>query len=48
VLAHLESRIARYKRPARIVVWRELPRSGYGKVPKLEVKRLLSEGATPR
>jgi acyl-CoA synthetase (AMP-forming)/AMP-acid ligase II len=48
VLGHLESRIARYKRPARIVVWPELPRSGYGKVPKLEVKRLLREGATPR
>jgi hypothetical protein len=25
-------------------VWHALPRSGYGKVPKNEVKRLLAEG----
>lgn len=46
VLAHLDGRIARYKRPERAVVWEALPRSGYGKVPKNEVKRLLAE-ATP-
>ena len=47
VLAHLEGRLARYKWPARIVVWPELPRSGYGKVPKREVKRLLEAGEMP-
>jgi acyl-CoA synthetase (AMP-forming)/AMP-acid ligase II len=43
VLAVLEGRLARYKWPARIVVWPELPKSGYGKVAKREVKRLLEE-----
>ena len=43
VLAHLSGRLGRYKWPARIVVWDALPRSGYGKVPKAEVKRLLAE-----
>jgi acyl-CoA synthetase (AMP-forming)/AMP-acid ligase II len=44
LLALLEGRLARYKWPARIVVWPELPKSGYGKVAKREVKRLLEEG----
>jgi len=44
VLALFEGRLARYKWPARIVVWPELPKSGYGKVAKREVKRLLEEG----
>ncbi len=43
VLRHLEGRLAKYKWPSRIVVWEGLPRSGYGKVPKNEVKRLLAE-----
>jgi fatty-acyl-CoA synthase len=43
VLAHLEGRLARYKWPARVVIWPELPKSGYGKVAKREVKRLLEE-----
>lgn len=43
VMAHLDGRLGRYKWPSRIVVWDELPRSGYGKVPKNEVKRLLKE-----
>jgi acyl-CoA synthetase (AMP-forming)/AMP-acid ligase II len=43
VLAQLHGRLGRYKHPARIVVWDSLPRSGYGKVPKNEVKRLLVE-----
>ncbi len=41
VLAGLEGRLAKYKWPARLEVWDALPRSGYGKVPKAEVKRLL-------
>lgn len=43
VMAHLEGRLGRYKWPSRIVVWDALPRSGYGKVPKAEVRRLLVE-----
>jgi fatty-acyl-CoA synthase len=43
VMAHLDGRLGRYKWPAKIVVWDALPRSGYGKVPKNEVKRLLLE-----
>lgn len=42
--AHLEGRLAKYKWPARFVVWSELPKSGYGKVTKREVKQRL-EGA---
>ncbi len=43
VMAHLDGRLGRYKWPSRIVVWDALPRSGYGKVPKNEVRRLLAE-----
>ena len=43
VLAHLSTRLARYKLPSRIEVWPGLPKSGYGKVPKADVKRLLLE-----
>jgi acyl-CoA synthetase (AMP-forming)/AMP-acid ligase II len=43
VMAHLDGKLGRYKWPAKIVVWDALPRSGYGKVPKNEVKRLLAE-----
>ena len=41
--AHLEGRLAKYKWPARFVVWSDLPKSGYGKVTKREVKRRLEE-----
>ena len=45
MLAHLQDRLARYKHPLRVVVWDELPRSGYGKVPKAMVReRLEAEG----
>ena len=43
VFIHLESRLAKYKWPTRVVFWRELPKSGYGKVTKREVKRMLQE-----
>jgi acyl-CoA synthetase (AMP-forming)/AMP-acid ligase II len=46
VLAQLDGRLARYKWPARIEVWDALPKSGYGKVVKADVKRLL--GGQPR
>ncbi len=39
--AHVEGRLARYKHPASFVFWPELPKSGYGKVVKRDVKRLL-------
>jgi fatty-acyl-CoA synthase len=41
--AHLEGRLARYKWPSRFVVWPELPKPGYGKVTKREVKQRLEE-----
>ena len=42
--AHLDGHIARYKRPARFVVWPELPKSGYGKVVKRDVLARLQSG----
>lgn len=41
--AHIEGKLARYKHPAAFVVWPELPKSGYGKVVKRDVRRLLEE-----
>jgi acyl-CoA synthetase (AMP-forming)/AMP-acid ligase II len=41
LLAHLKGRIASYKMPARVVVWESLPKSGYGKVVKRDVIKLL-------
>lgn len=43
LIGHLESRIAKYKIPQRVVVWTELPKSGYGKVVKREVLKLLQD-----
>jgi acyl-CoA synthetase (AMP-forming)/AMP-acid ligase II len=43
LLAHLDGRLARYKWPSAFVFWPELPKSGYGKVTKLEVRRRLEE-----
>ena len=48
ILAYLDGRIARYKRPARVVFWAELPKSGYGKVPKALVKQHLAERGEDR
>ena len=45
LLAHLEGRLAKYKWPVRFAVWAELPKSGYGKVTKREVRRKLEENA---
>ena len=41
LLAHLEGKLAKYKWPGSFVFWPELPKSGYGKVTKRDVKRLL-------
>jgi acyl-CoA synthetase (AMP-forming)/AMP-acid ligase II len=43
LLAHLQGKLAKYKWPARFAFWPELPKSGYGKVVKRDVKRLLEE-----
>ncbi len=34
LLDFLDGKLAKYKRPRRVVFWDELPKSGYGKVPK--------------
>jgi acyl-CoA synthetase (AMP-forming)/AMP-acid ligase II len=41
LLAHLDGRLAKYKWPTTFVFWETLPKSGYGKVTKRDVKRLL-------
>jgi len=43
VLTHLDGRLAKYKWPTRVVFWSELPKSGYGKVTKREVRHMLQE-----
>ena len=43
LLGHLGGRLARYKWPHRFVFWPELPKSGYGKVTKRDVKHLLQK-----
>jgi fatty-acyl-CoA synthase len=43
VLTHLDGRLAKYKWPIRVAFWPELPKSGYGKVTKRDVKRMLQE-----
>ncbi len=45
LLAFLDGKIAKYKRPQRLYFWEELPKSGYGKVPKhLILARLRERG----
>jgi fatty-acyl-CoA synthase len=43
LLAHLDGRLAKYKWPQHFVFWSELPKSGYGKVTKRDVKHLLQK-----
>jgi acyl-CoA synthetase (AMP-forming)/AMP-acid ligase II len=43
LLAHLEPRIARYKWPKQFVRWTEMPKSGYGKIVKKNIRVLLEE-----
>lgn len=38
-------RVAKYKRPKHIIIWDDMPKSGYGKIEKKTVKRLLAKGA---
>ncbi len=41
LLAHLDGRLARYKWPAELLFWPDLPKSGYGKVAKADIRRRL-------
>lgn len=41
LLAFLDGKLARYKRPGRVFFWEALPASGYGKIPKHLVRQEL-------
>jgi acyl-CoA synthetase (AMP-forming)/AMP-acid ligase II len=43
LLAHLDGRCARYRWPRQIFFWDALPKSGYGKVVKKDIRRALLE-----
>lgn len=43
LMAHLEGKCARYRWPRLVFFWDELPKSGYGKITKKDIKRLLLE-----
>jgi len=43
LLAHLDGKLAKYKWPKRVFFWDELPKSGYGKVPKHLIRAQLFE-----
>jgi acyl-CoA synthetase (AMP-forming)/AMP-acid ligase II len=43
LLATLEGKIARYKIPRRVFFWEQVPKSGYGKVPKNVIRQQLFE-----
>jgi acyl-CoA synthetase (AMP-forming)/AMP-acid ligase II len=43
LLAHLEGRCARYRWPHQVFFWDTLPKSGYGKIVKKDIRRLLFE-----
>lgn len=43
LIGHLEARIARYKWPRRFIFWSAMPKSGYGKIVKKQIKTMLEE-----
>ena len=43
LLAHLDGRCARYRWPRQVFFWEALPKSGYGKLVKKDIRRLLVE-----
>jgi acyl-CoA synthetase (AMP-forming)/AMP-acid ligase II len=43
LLGHLEGRSARYRWPRQVFFWDALPKSGYGKIVKKDIKTLLLE-----
>jgi fatty-acyl-CoA synthase len=48
LIGHLDGKLARYKRPKLVVFWEGLPKSGYGKVPKHEIRdELIRRGEVP-
>ena len=49
LLAHLEGRTAKYRWPRHVFFWEALPKSGYGKIAKKDVREQLYErGMLPR
>jgi len=45
ILRHLDGRCAKYRWPRHVLFWPALPKSGYGKVAKNDIRRLLAERA---
>jgi acyl-CoA synthetase (AMP-forming)/AMP-acid ligase II len=43
LLAHLEGRCARYRWPHHVFFWGSLPKSGYGKIVKKDIRQQLFE-----
>ncbi|MDY7577968.1 acyl-CoA synthetase [Herbaspirillum sp. RTI4] len=43
LLEHLAERVAKYKCPRRFIFWDNMPKSGYGKIVKKQIKALLEE-----
>lgn len=43
LLQHLEGRCAKYRWPRHVFFWESLPKSGYGKITKKDVRRMLYE-----
>jgi acyl-CoA synthetase (AMP-forming)/AMP-acid ligase II len=49
VLAHLEGRTAKYRWPRHVLFWEALPKSGYGKIAKKDVReQIYVRGELPR
>lgn len=38
----IQGRVARYKQPAHYYIWENMPKSGYGKIVKKEIRKMLS------
>jgi acyl-CoA synthetase (AMP-forming)/AMP-acid ligase II len=43
LLGHLEGRCAKYRWPRQLFFWDVMPKSGYGKIVKKDIKSLLVE-----
>src|SRR5690606_22828174 len=43
---HLNGKVARYKYPARYYFWDAMPKSGYGKIVKKDLRRMVQDDAT--
>jgi len=41
LIGYLDGKLAKYKWPRRVVFWDDLPKSGYGKVPKHLIRKEL-------